>query len=686
MRISLLRFGAKQSRVSILSTPTYYTSHRPRTTIDSEVFRPFTLNKIQYSICTSKKTTLSVHGDFYTADKQDDGSWHTWHSGFNSTDQEHIADPAHEQEHARKGAQKDDAQEDLGDSWEGYVEEPIEPSIINLISCLDTKGESITDAKLRVARALQREQPYALLSAVSKASSEAGFIGSIPETAFIDILRLLDPANFLGELKHVHRDIQLYDNNIYGQYPIHHIQPTFDGYMRVVRQLLSRRVKDGCKLKLEEYKFLLKALAHVGDADSALFTWRSLKEANVSPDLDCYNYFNEAKCWSNAYQAKERRRLRVVPWITQLRHPWHRKRLPGYTVGKGGLKARVSKEFVSMIESGIMADVKAFTLLMTALAKEGDLSGAKSILVQVWDVNVDALADADEDPAKPNGLQRGSALYPNEELLWTLAHIFGSNNDIPSALRAVDYVSRRYSIPISAYVWDHLLEWTFVLATPRTNRIKNDGWSGNATGQLPLRSFESLWTTMTSEPYNVKPNLSMYNRFIKNLCHRNVLDAALGLIFQSMPMYSIKHEQLPTYREITGAQSKSSLSNALTMSRADTRPLYGKWDGSQEQRQYEEASLRLQCYRDFLFCQRWFRLLLGCKRWGSEIDRILLWQRQKLPDMVLYFWNFRPLEHISYDIQNGHVEIWTERIPREEKFLAFYNMMREHYTVKYPKK
>ena len=101
------------------------------------------------------------------------------------------------------------------------------------------------------------------------------------------------------------------------------------------------------------------------------------------------------------------------------------RRLSGYKVGPGGLKATVSQTFIDMIEKGIMADSRAFCLLMTALAKEGDLAGVKSILKQAWDVDADKPVDVDEDPRRPNGLSRQSPLFPDDRVLWTIANILG---------------------------------------------------------------------------------------------------------------------------------------------------------------------------------------------------------------------------------------------------------------------
>ena len=162
-----------------------------------------------------------------------------------------------------------------------------------------------------------------------------------------------------------------------------------------------------------------------------------------------------------------------------------------------------------MIEQGIMADSRAFCLLMTALAKEGDLVGVKSILKQAWDVDTDKPIDVDEDPQRPNALSRQSPPFPDDRVLWTIANIFGSNNDIPAALRVVDYISRQHSISIPSCVWEILFMWTYVLSVRRPWKVMTDmDWAGTALGKLPLQALASVWNTMNFGAISHTANLT----------------------------------------------------------------------------------------------------------------------------------------------------------------------------------
>lgn len=557
-------------------------------------------------------------------------------------------------------------------------------------------------AKSKVWRALQQKKPYALMPALLWALHDPTFVPSLPATTFHEIIRYLDPKYFLQDVKQIHRELHPAQIGIYGNNEPH-IQEIFDDYEAIVDFVLHNRTRHGHRLGLEEYRVLLQALSHTGNGKAAHRVWVNMKEESIEPDLDCYNAYYQARCWSNAYHPMERFKLRVIPMTIKFRQAplqRHSRRLPGYSVGRGGLKATISETFVNMIEQGIMADANAFSLLMTALAKEGDLAGVKSILKQVWDIDADSPADIDEDSQRPNGLACESPLYPNEQVVWTIADIFGSNNDIPAALRVVDYVSRRYSIPISTRVWGVLLEWTYVLAKRRSSRAVNGpNWTGVAQGQLPLRSVESLWNTMTSEPYSVEPTIGMYDRYIRNLRDRDMLDAFVTQARKGLSLYWSAFEKYA--KVVTLHQSGRKISGSDDNKRSDivhaspeqshlAISLLDSHDRVPDPSsiRYEETVLRLDLVRQFATISRWVRLLLGGRRWYDKESRLFQWERRILPALIRRLWLFRPDHHIGYQLSTGHVVIagyrgaQPSRHATHSKFGLFHARMRQYLGVK----
>jgi hypothetical protein len=130
-----------------------------------------------------------------------------------------------------------------------------------------------------------------------------------------------------------------------------------------------------------------------------------------------------------------------------------------------------------MVESGVPGNEETFCLMITAMGREGDLDSIANILKRVWQIDVEALLAADETSVpSARSYPEDSPFYPSNKLLFTLAHAYGTNNNIPLALRLVDYVSSQYSlpIPIPIEVWNELFQWTYVLSlTPRV--LKRSG-------------------------------------------------------------------------------------------------------------------------------------------------------------------------------------------------------------------
>lgn len=176
-----------------------------------------------------------------------------------------------------------------------------------------------------------------------------------------------------------------------------------------------------------------------------------------------------------------------------------------------------------MLKDGAVANEESFRIVMTALAREGDLETVQSILHRMWNINVDGLRKGkDEEALKPKYMDPSNPLRPTANLLFTVAHAFGINNDIPIALRLVDFIARHYDLQIPRETWEQLFEWTFVLSLPRTGvKARTDG---TREGELPQQAVANLWNTMTGTAYLIKPTMGMYNHLMRNLqmeiaCH-----------------------------------------------------------------------------------------------------------------------------------------------------------------------
>jgi len=527
--------------------------------------------------------------------------------------------------------------------------ESIQNQSENSINVRGLDGEKVTlsaqDQVLSLHRnvleGLQHRQPYNLLNAFLNASQNPFYLEVLPTTTLKEILRSIDPKYFLDPFKAVHQDLGEDSSYIsYLHQDIRQLHEVFGEYTRCVHSLLSRWRESGHKFGLAEYTILLNIARSTGRARMAMDIWNSMRADEIDPDTTCYNYFFEARCWSNAYDVLEKYKLRVIPHYLEERQSTRRKRgFLGHRTGPRGIRTEILKNFDFMIKSGVKPDVNTFSMFIQALGREGDLEGVQSVLRQVWDVDLgSALEEEDTELLFQSRLSPTSLTYPNKDLLFTIAHILGSNNRLPAALRVIDIFSRKYDIEIDLKTWIQLFQWTFVLSSRQFGKYKE---GGSNAGQLPKGSVENLWNTITSEPYNVKPTMPMYNRYVKNLATREMLDALLEIMRAGRALHEAQEQTLKDL--LTKGIDTESIA-------FEDGPISEPEAGSIAWEQQQELEIeRLKLYRDYVMLCRWVRLLMSGRRWiSSDAERRLGWERIRVPNAVYEFWDYRPANGFKY--------------------------------------
>ena len=519
-----------------------------------------------------------------------------------------------------------------------------------------TLQDSTRKSHEEVLDALQEEEPQLLLKAFLKASEDPDFLQSLPATTVSEILRMFDPQHFIDPYKIVHRDLHPWQIS-HRRDDTRQLKEVFVSFARAIEVLLTRWRQTGRTFGIAEYKILLNIARATGDGGTAEMLCKSMRIDGVLLDTTCWNHYFEARCWSNAYDPIARHKLRVIPYHMVSRLPVKRGSEPrpgfgNYFIGDTGLKTEIVKKFDAMVKSGTTADAATFSMLMVAMSREGDMVGVKSILRKVWDIDVDAILEQDDDsPITANTLSHESPSYPTQYLLFTVVHVFGSNNELPAALRIIDNISRRYDIKIDDETWAQLFEWTFVLSTPRYKGRKADGAQ---LGQLPLASVENLWNTMRSEPYNIKPTMPMYNRRITNLWKRQMLDPMLEAMRAGKVLYK---QQRKRSRTVPRNQSEE-----IFLTRTNEHISLPPSSISLTSALHQEMELQqLYEYRDFSMMSRWVRLLMAGNRWGGSGEESFRWQRIGAPNATAEFWHFRPREGFAYSIASGRIQFhpWT---------------------------
>ncbi|KAI4852798.1 hypothetical protein E4T44_01250 [Aureobasidium sp. EXF-8845] len=414
-----------------------------------------------------------------------------------------------------------------------------------------------------------------------------------------------------------------------------HLPTAYDlirGHLLDAVQILDQRQRSGKTLSVVDYSIILGFARWTGLRDVADTFWKSMQADDIVPDLNCYNNYLGAIVSNLRHDPDVRHIRRMTTFRSEARSKSH----PGpsyaaYRFGAGGVKEDVMMLHREMLKLDIVSNEETFRLLILGVGREGDLDSVRKLLRQVWSIDVDAIVDGLEEghSEREINVSPTSPLYPTPFLIYAVAHVFGINNEIPTALRLVDRMSQTYKVQVFDYVWHELLNCTFVLSAPRQASRKEQAI-------LPKGSVQKLWEVMRNEPYNVRPTIDMYDKLVKSLFHQQ----------RTQDMWRYMCEALPLYEEMR--KKTRNLNKALHRVLKTSQPV-GTLQQKYDRSRLDERSSRL-------FLKRWVRLLLASMRSRRRVDGDLLWSTRLIPKIVLDWKEFMP-SNVWYDIAAGRVSI-----------------------------
>lgn len=468
------------------------------------------------------------------------------------------------------------------------------------------------------------------------------FMRSIPASTFSEVLRTLDPGRFIVNVVTLHMELRPAMLKYMG---VTDLPLVVYKYVSILWHIVDLRRAAGLKPSLTDYTLLLRSVRDLGNRWLSDRFWKTLITDGYHPTTDCYNYRMSARLWHGLSHPRRRQKERVI-WFHQLARKLGKRPMgfSNYRVGGGGIRERTLNDFQDMVKNNVPANEETYRIIIMAVAREGDMATVHAILKKIWDIDATAfIAGQDESTILPKTFPKDSALRPTPGLLFAIAHAFGINNDVPSALRLVDFVARHYDLDITMGVWRQLFEWTFVLSAYRSGTAQKDG---SRTGELPRGSVGSLWDTMTGPPYYVQPTMGMYNHSINNLVKREqqMLKAAKRVQEALIPF---EHQRVKTQqaledleRGIVEAQQAETL--AYTDQKS-VESLRNRWE-----------YMKLMQERDTWWAQRWLKLLL---QGTNNAHRRPLLATMCITDLPLLLWewrNFAP-DFVKYEIRTGFV-------------------------------
>lgn len=379
-----------------------------------------------------------------------------------------------------------------------------------------------------------RENPDMVVYAFLGPEQIQSITYNLPDSAFAVALSLLTPSHFIEPHKKLHRRFHPAVAHAKGYKTL---EVTFDEFKRVLHFAVEKRRGAGFKLGISEYTHLLDCARSMGDADMADCLWHDMRVDGIEPNTACYNHFMEAKAWHHAYVSKEKFNLRFTPWVYRKRG--YSDKNVGYqgysTAGENSVRQQVLRLFDEMVSSGQKPDEATYVNIMVASSREGHIVAVENVLKTVWNIDVELMLTR-EDPANiPPVTQFNPTdpLHPTSRILYAVSHIFGSNNDLSTALRLVDFISTHYKIPIPDSVWLELIEWAYVLSVKRWGPRAEE----NSVGKVPKETVKRLFDTMTSSPYNVKPTLPLYDMLISTSWSRCNLDDTLKYMREGYALF-----------------------------------------------------------------------------------------------------------------------------------------------------
>ncbi|TGO49902.1 hypothetical protein BOTNAR_0413g00090 [Botryotinia narcissicola] len=514
-----------------------------------------------------------------------------------------------------------------------------------------------------VLRALQLRDPHELLKVLVKLSKVDNFgvnyspLLDIPPNTFSEILRLLDPKHFFGRYKALiqdfkHKDLLEMRTDTLDYDGTHRAYTVYLWHLR--RIVMKRQIK--YPIHLSEYKMLLKAAKFTGHQEVTELTWKSLisnqfqvmENRKILPDVECFNYYMATMCWSDVLSPYHSERLRVVSHHKDLRQ-WDNRpyQFNRHRIGSNnGVRLSVNKLFQEMGKAGLIGNEETFCLLMISASREGDLETAKTILKRVWNIDVEL---KNGENSKLNTRIPDSPLYPSRKLLRTIIHMFCINNDLPMAIHVMDQVSRKYSIDIPTRAWQDLLEWTAVFARRRGSAAQRE--LGLDEGVLPSSSMNEVWNNMILH-YNVEPNLSMYNIYIRHLLYNRQIGTAQIQIARARQLHNKLAKRVDRYRILYESSLKRRKPDSIIT----------------QIRQRDFIFYRFKLRVSRMYMRQWVNYLIY--RPAEYLSKNHAnWAFQKIPDIVNNYKTFLRGE-LTYQTYTGHVRLDTGKY--EDKKLRIW--------------
>ncbi|KAF8425174.1 hypothetical protein EV426DRAFT_62010 [Tirmania nivea] len=455
-------------------------------------------------------------------------------------------------------------------------------------------------------------------------------------------------------------------------------QHAINWLMSRVAAVLAEYRANNVPLGSAEYAHLLDLARAKEDVRMAREVWAEMDARGVAKDTKCYNTYIAALCGSLLSEGTWKTNARTVE--VRARRDWGvREREAQGKVGDVGVVAL--RVWEAMLKDGCVPDVATFEFVLGAVARMGNLPVVKALVWRAWGVDISApsfdtpptrtkIQETEPDlststkkakPSPPGQFtpnhpppppQARSAseppplhLRPTPQTLTNLATTISRLSHPSLAIRLINHLSLTYDLTIPTSTWQHLLVWTYVYTRPPAR-----------TRVLPESAMTGLWQVMRAPPYNVEPEIEMYDLIIRHHLRGQRYKWAKQLITEALSPGEA-WDQLIKQFEATRRRVEREVGWGVNRSRAaqdrrkglpqlhQTTPLTTKL-----------AALDLRIWRARSLASRWIQLLIYAPGVEDTVDKEF--RRREIPKLVnRYAAEFLPGQ-VGYKIEgSGYVTV-----------------------------
>lgn len=400
-------------------------------------------------------------------------------------------------------------------------------------------------------------------------------VQSISATTFSEILRCFDPVNISDRLDsapdiNISYGAALFTplGELVNKWGVKILYVEIFNRLRLVQR--ARRMTRNHKSRslLNDYAIMIRCAGAASDVEAAKSIWVEIKLDGFA-DWNHAHYadFLKAKYLTERlYVNNDLSRLRLRPIDmhrsstnldkkTALRLKWlsanminRRRHRFGQNVNQQYFAEALSRVLrkrkpLMRIENKlnkrglVPGDEKLACALLKANGRMSRIKASLTLLRSCWDISV--VKDSQSGEYHISGgsdFPLASVRAPTSALLDAVATCFGNMGELNLALGLVDFISRRFDLPVPDSVWSDLLDYARIMQTDTAARE----WRVARVDDKIARpeTTYAIWEVCTQEPYKFKPGIRDYYNLTKSLIgSRRSIKRPLEALRHIKPLY-----------------------------------------------------------------------------------------------------------------------------------------------------